>query len=447
MTVRTSESITDHAVATQSTLTRAARSSGVALPAALLLAFAIAGCQQVHYTGGSSEGSGTRTAQAVSSAEAVDESVLASHGLETVWTSRTLDGEFQNVHVVGDDIFAVEERRHGLGGSARRAYILIAYDRTDGLPRWTWDLKAPVKHAPYVYRYPAALERDDELLLVQRDQVYCLDYKYGTTLWKTNLPFSISSGAVASDNHYFVGSFDGRFFSIPKRREFEEWFWFTDRGEVRTNPVTRGVFVYFTSTSGKVYRFHTQLGRQDRRSWEFTAGSEILGAPVVFGAYVFAGSSDYKLYCLRDIDGSKAWEFQAQAPILDTPLAVKYRPNLPMVLCISDDPRPRVDRRTLWAVNANEQLDGALLWRFDHIERVVAVGRRAVYALTDPRGGRGRTLVAIDGETGEEKFSLPVDNFDFIPTTVSAQEPTTRHRGILILMHKSGLIQAIGEKL
>lgn len=419
-------------------------SLGAGVAAVVALVISSAGCSLVNYSGGDAGASGRGPAVRTVARE-IPASTLAANGLETLWTQAAAAGTFRKAFLVGDDIFVVEERTSGEGPKARRSYTLVAFGRDDGLRRWVWDLKAPVTHPPFVYHYPASPERhDDEVFVVQRDEVYCLDYQYGTTLWKASLPFSISSGAFASETHYFVGSFDGRFFSIPKKSSVEDWKWFTENGEVVTNGTTRGDFVYFTATNGSAYRYHILRGRADPRSWQFKTGADVRGAPETFSRFVYVGSDDYKLYCLRDIDGSKAWDFQAQAPIRDTPVAVNLLPNLAVVFAISDDRRPAIDMRTLWAVNAGT---GEELWSFDHVASVVGIGKRSVYILTDPRSGRGKTLVALDGVTGKEKFALPVDDVDIIPSTAGGQAPVKRQRGIIYLIHRSGLIQAIAEQL
>jgi outer membrane protein assembly factor BamB len=422
------------------------RASSTVLLSACLLVVLGSGCGQVNYSSGASSKSAesAAVASAAGAAARIPENVLNGHGLETIWTQETLSGTLRHAFVAGDDIYAVEERRAGDGRNAIRRFILVDFKRSDGLRRWEWELKAPLKHAPYIHRYsPSAQRRDDELFLVQKDDVHCLDLQHGITLWQKSLPISISSGVVASDGQFFVGSADGRYFGFPKNSDIETWFWFTD-GEVKTDGFVASDMTYFTSSKGSVYRLQVERGKRDRRAWTFKAGSAIHGAPTSFIGHVYAGSSDYKLYALRDIDGSIDWSFQAQAPILDTPLAVSYRANLPLILAISDDPRPAVNKRILWAVNAAQ---GSLVWKADHVSEVIAVGRRSVFVALDARAGRGRVLAALDGDTGKEQFSLSLDGFDFVPSSAAAQKGVESHRSLVYLIHRSGFIQAIGERL
>ena len=408
---------------------------------AIACAVAVFGCQQVNYTGGSSTAAAAAS-KARSPGKRVPEEVLSSFGLETHWTQEAISGQFRNAYLVGDDLFAVEVQSAGKG---LKSYFLSCFNRSDGLRRWQWDLKAPVKHAPFVYHYPpSATRRDDEVYLVQRDSVYCLDFKHGTTLWKVDLPFSISSGAAANETHYFVGSFDSKVFGIPKRKEVDDWFWFTIGGEVQQSPAPDGDFVYVTATNGHIYRFDASSGMRADGAWQQTTGAPIQGGALAFSRFVYAGSSDYKFYCLREIDGSPEWEFQAQAPIPDTPVAVKYRPNLSIVFCIAEDRRPSVNKRTLWALDAER---GELQWKFGHVERVVAVGKKRVYVVSDARGRRGKKIIALDGSTGQKEFDIDVGGVEFILSSLSPQDPVEDQRGLFYLVNKNGLIQAVSEKL
>ncbi|MBI4583438.1 MAG: PQQ-like beta-propeller repeat protein [Planctomycetes bacterium] len=382
----------------------------------------------------------------------IPEASLNAHGLLTINRTLRPDGPVKAAFVVGDDIFTVKSLLSSQPAAASKPgspkYLLIAYDRKDLTQRWVYPLEVPLNHAPTVYRYPritaAAGEapKPEELYVVQKDEVHCLDLRYGVALWKSNLDFPVSSGAVASDTHYYVGSYDQKIYGILKNRTNPDWFYIT-RGDIRGAGIVSEMQTYFTSTDGRVYRFHGSRGARDQSFWQFATSAPITSPPVLFSRWVYAGSTDFKLYSLLERDGTKNWEFQAQAPIYDQPYAFNLKPNFSLVLCIGDDQRPAVKKRKLWALDA---ATGDVKWAFDHLQQTLAVGKDSIYFLTDPRSNKGRSVIALDGVTGKEKFSFPVDDSFFIPTTIGAGE-ARKQSGILYLIHASGFIQAIGERL
>ena len=74
---------------------------------------------------------------------------------------------------------------------------------------------------------------------------------------------------------------------------------------------------------------------------------------------------------------------------------------------------------------------------------MVSIGRDTLYVLKD---GPERTLLGLDVATGKEKFSIPLQGFNFVPTNESDHGRDKKQRGRIYLVSASGVIQAIGEK-
>lgn len=377
----------------------------------------------------------------------VDEKVLEQNGLQTVWTRQVLDGPVERAWVVDDDIYTVVLPR-----PQQPRLQLVNYNRVDGLHRWYLDLEARLDHAPTIYRYPAgAAAKKDEVFIVQKDKVVCIERPYGQVLWEARQEFGIASGVVASETHFFVGSVNRRVYGVRKGKEFPEWFYIT-QGDVRTTGVVNDPYVYFTSSDGRAYRFHIEKGaRYDGfdGNGRFETGAAIHGGPLVHSRWVFTGSTDFKLYCLRDsvTDFTPEWTAQLQAPIETAPMVAEFqekRGSQALVLAISNDDRRTANRSALWAFTPTK---GERRWKADQVAAVVATGKRAVYGVTDLRGGRGKQLVSIDAATGKENFAIPIDAFDLVPSTVVRPADQKKHHAIIFLVHRSGFIQAIGEKI
>ena len=361
---------------------------------------------------------------------------LAAAGLETVWNKEILDGPYRRVYVVEDYVFAVAQ-------SGDR-FRLVAHDRASGNNVWTQVLERPPSQPPTIFRYPEGIDAPTELFVLLGDKVVCMDLEQGGfPLWEEDLEFPVSSGICAGATHYFVGSYDRRIYGIPKGEAFPDWSYITN-GDVRSTGVVDDVNVYFTSTDGNVYRFHEKRGPNGNEFFAFQTDNDILGSPVAHSRWIYAASTDFKLYALLEIDGGKDWEFQAQAPILTTPVVGSFatRPRQELLFCISQDDRPRVNKRTLWALNVST---GKRVWKVDHVAKVLATGRRSVYVLADKRMDRGKILLSLDAKTGRENFHLPLEGFNILPSAMGSTPDSMNHTAIIILAHKSGFIQALGE--
>lgn len=376
--------------------------------------------------------------------ELVSERALSDRGLVTLWTKSNSEGTFRNAYLLPEGIFAVT--RPQAGG---RSAMLVRYKLEDGLPLWYYPLDEPLEYPPVAYHYRPSPDgpRSDELFILQKDVVRCLDLQHGAELWRVQLPFPVSCGPVVDENQYYIGSYDRRIYAMPKKRALVEWHFITG-GEIKSNgDIGDAGQLFFTSTDKSVYRLDPSRGWTRGQAWQFATGGRILGSPVFFSRWTFAGSTDFKLYCLEQ-DGSKAWDFPVESAILDTPVVMSFRPDKPLALCISHDDRRGEEKRILWCIDAK---NGKEMWRREHVAQVVGIGRRAVYLLPEARAGRAdgpkpSVIEAVDALKGEELFSLPVDSADWIPLNDAEHGVNARSRGVMYLISKSGRMHAIREK-
>ncbi len=391
--------------------------------------------------GGASEAASTR-AVSRSAAGAIPESVLNEHGMTTLWTKQPAkaEGAIRNVYLLPEGLFAVTRPDPDV-----RSWRLIRYDLETGLPSWFYELEEPLEHAPVAYHYgtSASGQRPDELYLLQKDVLRCLDLQYGADMWRVRLRFPVSSAPVVDDNQLYVGSYDRRIYAMPKKTGLDSWTYITGGEITSAGTVGEGGHLYFTSTDKYVYRLEPASGWVNGKSWRFATGARILGSPVFFSRWIFVGSTDFKLYCF-EMDGTRAWEFPAEASVSETPVVMSLKPDKPMVFCISQESRGGREKRIAWALDAKT---GQTYWHRDDVSQVIGIGRRAVYLLPDTRAVQGgRQLIAVDAMKGDELFSIPVDRFEIIPTNDAEHGTNARTRGVVYLVSKAGLVQAIREK-
>ncbi len=368
----------------------------------------------------------------------IPDDVLADRGFTTLWTKQPMEGAFRSVQLLPEGIFAVTGRRE------ERTLRLVRYSLENGLPLWSYALDETLDHPPVAFHYAVGGESrpPDELFILQKDVLRCLDLQYGAEMWRLRLPFSVSCAPAVDEKNFYIGSYNRRIFAYPKNRGVELWPFVTG-GEVKNaGAIGSAGQIYFTSTDKSVYRLEPVNGFMRGKSWTYQTGGRLIGSPVFFSRWVYVGSTDFKLYAF-EVDGTRAWDFPAEAPIVQTPVVMSFRPDKPIVFCVSEDDRRGDEKRVAWALDART---GTELWRRPQVQQVVAVGRRAVYLISDQRAGGERRLVGVDALKGEELVSLPLGSFDIVPTNDADHGMNPRARGTIYLISKTGHMQAIREK-
>ena len=365
---------------------------------------------------------------------------LNERGFTSLWTKQpsAMEGPSQSVSLLPDGIFAVTRP-----SPEKRSWSLVRYGTDNGLPQWYYTLDEPLEHAPVTYRYPAGgvVARPDEVYILQKDMIRCLDLPNGSEMWRKQLPFPVSSGPVVDETQYYLGSYDRRIYALTKVNSIERWLFVTG-GEIRAPGTVGGTGeLYFASTDKSVVRLEPSTGWVNNRSWRFHTGGRLAGSPVFFSRWIFVGSTDFKLYCF-EVDGTRAWDFPAQASIEETPTVISFRPDKPLVLCISKSERSGTPARVGWAIDAKT---GKEVWRRENVSKVVGVGRKAIYVLVKDPGGPQK-IVAVDALQGGDLFSIPMGSFDWALTNDADHGMNSRARGILYLASRTGAIQAIREK-
>jgi outer membrane protein assembly factor BamB len=413
---------------------RMLRTLGMISTGAALLA-AVTGCQ--------AHGSGPTEVSATAGrgrGPRLPDELLRKHGLESLLYNAPdpIDTPVQMAHLSADALFVVTTPSRDKKGR------LKLLSRANLHPQWYFEIAEPLRGPPHVFKYPPGpTPRPDELYFTQLDTVYCLDLKHSDILWRQQLPFPVSTPVAADELRYFVGSDNGRAYGIQKRSNVDEWTYRT--GDViATNPQVEGRSVFFTSSDGSAYRFTTPAGWVRGSSWKVDTGSRIVCDPVVFSRWVIVGSTDFKLYCLEQQDGTAHWTFQAEAPVEDTPVVYSLGSNQEYVYAIAVSRTRRGDERTLFSIKLT---NGQEAWRKTKIAKVVAIGKKNLYVLEDTGGQGKRQLLALDIQNGAESFRLPVEGFNFVPTNLADNGRNAKERGRIYLVAADGTIQVIGERL
>lgn len=426
------------------------KTSGRGRILAVLAAIAIgstgAGCGLMKPAQSSGEATVSREVMATSR---IDRETLAKNGLEELWYVPPVDPArdprdigVQAVYLLPEGLFTVSAPK--VAGSAQ---LLKCARRDDGTPLWWEAIDGPIAEEPFAYHYPGD-GQTAELFYRIADTVYCLDLRYGSVIWRQTVDPPIASQVIANDTHFFFGSDDGRFYGFRKNQRFHHWQHVTD-GSVRAAPLLSGDHVVFGSFDGKVYSVTQEQGWVPFQSWRTPTGARVSADLASYSRWIFAGSEDYKLYCIESNDGSIYWSFVAGAPIRDKPLVFSYRPNEEYVFCTATRGSLDKPERTLFAIRlprGDLAPAGDAVWRRENVVKVAAIGREAIYVVDEQVRTGEKTISALDVKTGEEKFRLPVNGFHFIPTNYADAGRNPAEVGVIYLVARDGSMQAIREK-
>ena len=415
------------------------KKTGLAFVAALAILTTV-GCggRSENVTPATSGKAAAAPVAAANSASRIPEGILKGLGLEEVWyLGKVVSGNeevgLQRAYLLEEDIFCVTE-----SNSSSQKH-LIRFSRESGHAVWYEDLKGTINHAPTTYHYPATLLRDPELYYTQLDKVICLDLDTGRKKWERELSFPVSTPVAANESHIFLGSDLKRAYAVPKNLKVEDWTYLT-KGRIESRPLLAGDKVVFASHDGSVTGLIPSVGWDKVRSWKFNTGDRIRSDLAFHDRYIFVGSADYKVYCLR-LDGTVRWSFVAQAPISESPVIYNTTVGL-HAFVIADENKLKGLPRTLYSLPLPKGDNVAAVfasWRMENVKKVVSIGKKNLYVLLEPGASRQKTLVAVDIATGKEAFRLDIAGFNFIPNNSAVN-------GRIFLISRTGAIQVLGEK-
>jgi len=141
----------------------------------------------------------------------------------------------------------------------------------------------------------------------------------GTTLFTARNAIIFSSPAVGADGTVYVGSYDNNLYALNPATPGGVPKWAAPTGgNIESSPaIGKDGTVYVGSLDGKLYAFNGQTGA---KVWEFAASGPIFASPAVSAnGYIFVGAttisgvggSDRRFYCVDALTGLKVWEFTA----------------------------------------------------------------------------------------------------------------------------------------
>ncbi len=309
----------------------------------------------------------------------VEDAQLQEAGMFRYWQAHlplAPGDKIQEGHLVDEALYVITE-----GGS------LFALTSDTGLIRWAAKLTA----AEYkIYRPTHARTADGAgpVVIPTTSEVFIYDRFTGDLRQRFTPEFAAGSAAVAYDDNLFLGSADGRFYSLklndPRAREpFKRWT--VQAG----GPVTAAPLLYdqdmllFASQNGTVYSCR---GANKVLNWVFRTGGSVVGDPTVDGSGAYVASMNRSLYKLNLVSGKAIWRVRLPRPLLEGPVVAAHTVYQ---YC------------TGHGLSAFDAHTGREKWREPDGRAFVSHSRSGDVVFT-----YDRRLVMLDHDTGDPRFTI-----------------------------------------
>ncbi len=226
---------------------------------------------------------------------------------------------------------------------------LYAISEADGTQIWKYTALEWIDSTPFV--------ADGKVTFSSKDgHVYCVNTENGALLWKFETGGTSSSSPIVDEGVVFVGAGfpEKKVYALNAETGSELWSVETDQ-MVYSSAAVSGDNIYIGSNDGKIYSLKKSSGEIN---WTFkTNGGIYYASPAVFGDKVFlaSGDFDWAIYAVNIDDGKLAWSY--------TPAEAQPTPTYVSSVAVSDGDVYVVSGygvQYLYSLNANT---GTLKWK------------------------------------------------------------------------------------
>jgi len=268
-------------------------------------------------------------------------------------------------------------------------------------------------------------------------------------LWTFECGSAVDSTAAIVGDRVFLGTSKGEVFCIGLQDGKQRWK-VTGEDAVTASPCVHKGTVYVGDESGNFLALNAADGK---KVWAFKAEDKIVSSAVVAGDAVLFGSYDNHLYSLDAKTGAKKWAFKADSFVHCSPCVSDGRVviagcdgHIRLIDLATGKQRAAVETEGNFAANAAADAGLAFVGSMSGEYYAVQLkdakvawqqrdkGGGACFAGAAVSGGanrvvfasRGRKVFAVDGETGEVKWTFvtkgKVDSSPVIVKTMRAAE-------------------------
>jgi eukaryotic-like serine/threonine-protein kinase len=139
----------------------------------------------------------------------------------------------------------------------------------------------------------------------------------------------VSSTAAIANARVYAASLNGEVFCLDLKTGKRLWT-YRSREKVEPNTFLPGFKAAVAVTADTVYAgdeegtFHAVDRATGKGRWKFESGGQIVSCAGFYGDKVLFGSHDNSLYCLKQADGSKVWQFVTEGMVNCSPAIVEH---------------------------------------------------------------------------------------------------------------------------
>ncbi|MGB2984597.1 MAG: PQQ-binding-like beta-propeller repeat protein [Phycisphaerae bacterium] len=306
----------------------------------------------------------------------IDDARLQAAGMYRYWQARLPIARGDSLlegHLVDEALYVITDN-----GS------VFALKADVGLIRWAAKLTEP-DYRVCPPRHIRTVNGAGHVVIPTPTKVFIFDRFSGDLAQSFTPGFAAGSAVVAYDDKLFMGSADGRFYSLKldyafAMEPFKRWEVLAG-GPVTATPVLYDHnMLLFASQSGTVYSCRAA---DKTLNWAYRTDGPIMGDPVVDESGVYVASMDRSLYKLHPTSGMVMWRARLPRPLAGGPVVTAH----------------------------------------------------TVYQY-----GVGHGISAIDADTGREKWRSP-NGCEFVAHSRSGDVVFTHDRRLLVVDHDSGEVQ------
>ena len=186
--------------------------------------------------------------------------------------------------------------------------FLYAVELKTGVEKWKAAVGGDVSSSP-------AIVRDTVIVLGRDGRLRALRLNDGSPVWSfaTGPDLSLGedprmfdlwvSSPVVADDAVYVGSGDGKVYSVALSTGVKRWSYAT-QSRVRSSPAIADGTLYVGSFDGQVYALDATSGAE---RWKFQTGDAVQSSPAVFGGTVCVGSRATAFFGLNAKNGALQW--------------------------------------------------------------------------------------------------------------------------------------------
>lgn len=185
---------------------------------------------------------------------------------------------------------------------------LYCLDPEDGKLIWSYKTNNYINGTPTAWNNTCIIGGcDAHVYIISAD---------GTGLASIDSGSYIAGSVAAKDGYAYVGNYDGTLLKIDVSTAEVIWTYRIQGTPILTCPAIADGLLLFGARDSRLYCLRDQDGT---KVWEFVALGNIDSSPVVCDQKVVFGSDDGRLYMVRLTDGTLIWSYQIGKPISASP--------------------------------------------------------------------------------------------------------------------------------